>query len=475
MKKLLFIIPLLISAFPLNAANGVDRPLREKGKEPGMMLDLQKISLGTISSVEEKKQYLSTVQLEKQRIQNYTLRMVYENAYTLYKRGDYQRAHELANVILSIDPTLTKAQTLSKEAGRMATYGTLSEEEIVNMKYEEGISLYKHGRLVEAQSKFEEILVLRPNESKAQDWIKRIENEIAEEHTRRGYYAYKNGDYNEALNQWYSVLILKKDDPGLTAKIAEVENTMKNEENQKVLNKAFGLYSQGKLIPAYREFERAMEIQPGEQQTQKFTMQLKDEIAKGYYDAGNKAYNNRKYNTAVANWKEAKNWGYNPNDIAMRIKSAETAKNRAAQAKNVQNKPAPQQKTTPSVSATTPVSSPAPVVVEPEETLVPIPPVDTKPLVGDDTPATPINQPASATPAPVEDPAFPTKVLTNDNPISEDARQASNARYLVGAKYYAEGDYDKAKEAFLAALSLNPENSDAALGLKNIEAKTSAR
>ena len=133
MKKLLFIIPLLISAVSLNAA---DRPLRERGKEPGMILDLQKISLGTISSVEEKKQYLSTVQLEKQRIQNYTLKMVYENAYDLYKRGDYQRAHELANVILSIDPSLTKAQTLSKEAGRMATYGTLSEAEIINMKHD---------------------------------------------------------------------------------------------------------------------------------------------------------------------------------------------------------------------------------------------------------------------------------------------------------------------------------------------------
>ena len=123
MKRISFILPILaIMALSLNAA---DRPLRERGKEAGMLLDLQKISLGTISNVEQKKQYLSTVQLEKQRIQNYTLRMVYENAYALYKRGDYQRAHELANVILSIDPSLTKAQTLSKEAGRMATYGPL--------------------------------------------------------------------------------------------------------------------------------------------------------------------------------------------------------------------------------------------------------------------------------------------------------------------------------------------------------------
>lgn len=452
MKKLLLIIPLALTALSLNAA---DRPMREKGKEAGMLLDLQKISLGTISNVEQKKQYLSTVQLEKQRIQNYTLRMVYENAYDLYRRGDYQRAHELANVILSIDPSLTKAQTLSKEAGRMATYGTLSEDEIVNMKYEEGINLYKHGRLVEAQSKFEEILVLRPADSKAKDWVKRIENEIAEEHTRRGYYAYKNGDYNEALNQWYSVLIIKKEDAGLTAKIAEVEAEMKREENQKTLNKAFNLYSQGKLIPAYREFEKSLEIQPGEQQTQKFTMQLKEEIAKGYFEAGNKAYSNKKYNTAVANWKEAKNWGYNQNDVAMNIKSAEAAKIRAAQAKkDAANKPAP-------------VVPAAP----PDEPLVPVPgTISTTPLTGEDTGATPIAQPSA--PQEVGGNDFPTADLTkNQGMISEDSRQASNARYLVGAKYYAEGDWVKARAEFQAALQLNPENSDAALGLKNIDAK----
>lgn len=454
MKRILFILPILaIVTLSLNAA---DRPLRERGKEAGMLLDLQKISLGTISNVEQKKQYLSTVQLEKQRIQNYTLRMVYENAYALYRRGDYQRAHELANVILSIDPSLTKAQTLSKEAGRMATYGTLSEDEIINMKYEEGISLYKHGRLVEAQSKFEEILVLRPGESKAKDWVRRIENEIAEEHTRRGYYAYKNGDYNEALNQWYSVLIIKKEDAGLTAKIAEVEAEMKREENEKTLNKAFSLYSQGKLIPAYREFEKSLEIQPGEQQTQKFTMQLKEEIAKGYFEAGNKAYRNKKYNTAVANWKEAKNWGYDQNDVAMNIKTAEAAKMRAAQAAKAQSK-----------------NQSASAAVEPQEVPVPIPePISTNNLNGEDT-SKPITLPGINPGGADED--FPTATLTQQSGmISEDARQASNERYLIGAKYYADGDYEKAKSEFQAALQLNPENSDAALGLKNIEAKLSS-
>ena len=36
-------------------------PVRQHGKEEGMLLDLSKISMGTLNDVEEKKQYLSTV------------------------------------------------------------------------------------------------------------------------------------------------------------------------------------------------------------------------------------------------------------------------------------------------------------------------------------------------------------------------------------------------------------------------------
>ena len=187
-------------------------------------------------------------------------------------------------------------------------------------------------------------------------------------------------------------------------------------------------------------------------------MQLKEEIAKGYFEAGNKAYRNKKYNTAVANWKEAKNWGYDQNDVAMNIKTAEAAKMRAAQAAKAQSK---------NQSA---VSAP----VEQQEVPVPIPePISTNNLNGEDTskPITPpgINPEGANT-------EFPTATLTQQpGMISEDARQASNERYLIGAKYYADGDYERAKSEFQAALQLNPENSDAALGLKNIEAKLSSR
>lgn len=339
----------------------------------------------------------------------------------------------------------------------MATYGTISESEILNMKFEEGISLYKMGRLVESQKKFEEILVLRPHEVRAHDWIKRIDNEIAEQHVRRGFYAYKNGDYQEALNQWYSVLLIKKEDRELTAKIAEVEATMKKEESQKVLNQAFSLYSKGKLVPAYREFEKALEIQPGEQQTQKFVMQLKQEIANGYYSAGQKAYGSKKYNTAIANWKEAKNWGYNQNEIGLMLKNAETAKSNAAEA--ARRKAA--EPVMPKVVVAAPAEGDDLIPSDPLSTENPYEPPTT-------TPITPV------TAAPSEE--FPAKVIVNQpGMITEEARQASIERYKAGISYYNEGNYERAKQEWQAALQLNPENSDASLGIKRIEAQYSNR
>lgn len=455
MKKL-FILLLVCSSTPLFAQQP-HNTLRETGKEAGMMLDLQKISLGTLSNVEQKKQYLSTVQLGKQRIQNYTLRMVYENAYALYKRGDYQRAAEMANVILSIDPTLTQAQTLAREASRMAAYGTISEDEIIRMKYEDGITLYKAGRLVESRNKFEEILVLRPNESQAKKWIERIDDDIASEHTRRGYYAYKNGDYEEALNQWYSVLMIKKEDPELTAKIAEVEGKLKQEKLQTTLNRAFSYYSEGKLLESYSEFEKALEIQPGETQTQRFAMQLKEEIANNYYTTATKAYNGKKYSTAISNWNEAKKWGYNKADINSLVKKA-----KREQQEQIKKSSTKKTKTTTqdaghiyeevNINRTVTINPNGEETVTIEEETV----TQTLPAV-----------------SPTD---FPTKTLT-DKPgvITEEARQASIEKYRTGLVYYTEGNYEKAKENFQAALQLNPENSDAALGLKRVEERYNNR
>ncbi len=515
MKRIVYIFTALLLGTNLSfAAGAADRPLRETGKEAGLMLDLQKVSLGTLANVQQRRQYLSTVQLEKQRIQNFTLNMVYDNAYNIYKQGDYQRAAELSDVILSIDPSMKKAQTLSDTATKMATYGTISENEILDMKYKEAFDLYKQGYLVEAQAKFEEILTINPNEEQAKMWIQRINNEFTKIHTRRGYYAYKQGDYQEALNQWYNVLLINKDEPTLNAKIAEVEALIKKEESQRVLDQAFEYYANGRLVDAYREFNRAQEIQPGERQTQKFIVQLREEIASNYYNAGNKAYNERKYNTAVANWKQAQKWGYSKQDISVLIKNAERAKNRSRVEKT---------ETTTTTTTTSESNSSAtqlgvckpgkafacrpPIVEKESEILQEVLPVKTAAkqenkntvTVKEETIITEETKPDGTvitstettvkkentskeekTPevtTEVEGEDFPAQTIVEKSPtrVSEQARQASIKHYRYGLAAFSEGNYEKAKEEWQAALNLNPENSDAALGLKRVEEKYSNR
>lgn len=502
MKRIVCIFALFLSCVTFSFAGAADRPLRETGKEAGLMLDLQKMSLGTLANVEQRRQYLSTVQLEKQRIQNFTLNMVYDNAYNMYKQGDYQRAAEISDVILSIDPSMKKAQTLSNTANKMATYGTLSEKEILDMKYKEAFSLYKQGYLVEAQNKFEEILTLNPNEEQARMWIEKINNEFTKIHTRRGYYAYKQGDYQEALNQWYNVLLIRKDDITLNEKIAEVESLIKKEESQKALESAFEYYSKGRLVDAYREFNRAHEIYPSEQQTQKFIVQLREEIARNYYNAGNKAYNEKKYNTAIANWKEAQKWGYSKQDILLLVRSAQRAKIKSTTTKT--------QTTT---TGTTVVKEdkcppcptlkckPCPTVMEDSDTIQEVLPVagasnkevSTKVVTnivenedGSKTTivssSTVVQENTSGKLPPVNtevegDEDFPAQTIVDKTPprVSEAARQASIKHYRYGLAAFSEGNYEKAKEEWQAALNLNPENSDAALGLKRVEEKYSNR
>lgn len=477
MKQTVYTFIALVCCVSLAYAAAGDRPLRETGKEAGLMLDLQKVSLGTLANVEQRRQYMSTVQLEKQRIQNFTLNMVYDNAYTIYKQGDYQRAAELSDVILSIDPSMKKAQTLSNTATKMATYGTISEKEILDMKYNEAINLYKQGRLVEAQSKFEEILVLDSNQEDAKNWIRRIDDEFTKIHTRRGYYAYKQGDYQEALNQWYNVLMIKKDDPALNLKIAEVENLIKKEDSQKALEKAFDYYSKGRLVDAYKEFNKAQEIQPGEQQTQKFIVQLKEEIANNYYNAGNKAYNEKKYNTAIANWQEAQKWGYNKQDILLLVKNAQKAKNKPVTKPKDKTAPvaAENNKTeTEEIPAVLPVvrtaETPKGELDSKEKTETSAAPV--APITKEDT-----SEKLPPITTEVEGDEFPTQTIVEKAPtrVSEAARQESIKRYRYGLAAFSEGNYEKAKEEWQAALNLNPENSDAALGLKRVEEKYSNR
>ena len=437
-------------------------PVRQHGKEEGMLLDLNKISMGTLNDVEEKKQYLSTVQLEKQRIQNYTLRMVYENAYLLYKRGDYQRAQEMAQTILSIDPNFKQAQTLAKQASHMGTYGTTSEAEVIEAKFQETIRLYDSGRLVEANDKLNEILTIQPGNSKAQAWKRKIDYDIAKEYTRRGDEAFEKDNYQAALDAWYNALLMRKDDPKLVAKIAETENKLRKQQVADSMKQALDFYNKGQYVESYAVFERITKIQPGDPRVQKYMSQLKNEIAAGYYNAGNKSYNANRFDQAVSYWTNAKKWGADATKMDGIIKRARNAKEnnlRVKQQQTLQAQRAAQQ----AEEAAQKAEEAAKAAEENIETVT----VDGN--VPGLTDGTVIPGAASGSIGTGGVNETLPNLSPTTNRVTAEASAASRAKYIEGLDAFNQDDYERARQAWIVAKQLDPGNSDADLGLRKVE------
>ena len=189
----------------------------------------------------------------------------------------------------------------------MGAYGTTSEEEVIDAKFQEANRMYESGRLVEANEKLDEILTIQPYNSKATAWKNRIDKDIAQEYTRRGNVAYDKLDYQSALDNWYNALLIRKDDPALVNKIAQTENLLRKQQVKEAMEQAMDYYNKGQFVESYAVFERITKIQPGDQRVQKYMSQLKEEIADGYYTAGNRSYKSQKYDTAINYWTNAKN------------------------------------------------------------------------------------------------------------------------------------------------------------------------
>lgn len=450
-------------------------PVRQHGKEEGMLLDLSKISMGTLNDVEEKKQYLSTVQLEKQRIQNYTLRMVYENAYLLYKRGDYQRAQEMAQTILSIDPNFKQAQTLAQQASNMGTYGTISEAQVIEAKFQETIRLYDSGRLVEANDKLNEILTIQPGNSKAQAWKRKIDYDIAKEYTRRGDVAYEEGDYQRALDAWYNALLMRKDDPKLLAKISDTENKLRKQQVADSMKQAMEFYNKGQFVESYAVFERITKIQPGDPRVQKYMSQLKNEIAAGYYNAGNKSYNSNRFDQAISYWTNAKKWGADASTMDGLIKRARNAKENNLRVKQQQALKAEQaaQKAEQAAQKAEEAAAEA-LEEEPIETVAVegnVPGLSGGSVIPGSIPgAIPGSSGTmgSSVGAVGTNETLPTLGGTV-NRVSAEASAASRAKYIEGLDAFNQDDYERARQAWIVAKQLDPGNSDADLGLRKVE------
>ncbi len=414
----------------------------------GLFLDMSKLNLGTISSEDDKKKYIYTIQLEKSRVTRKTLKNVYENAFDLYKNGQYEAANDLTRKILSIDPGYADAAILNRATIDLkgSTKPRVSERRLIEERFEEGMALYRQGRLVEAAQRWEECSKLAPSNLKSHYWLRKARTEMAVEHYRKGRQAYRQHRLRETLDQWYAALVLNPRYPRLTVELAKVEAESREQDANEKLQAALNLYSQGLVLESLKMLDSVLESGPGNVKAQKLQAEIRAEVANQHVAEGRRYYESRQYEKAITEWKHAVEYGYDPKAADQLIARAkeqmrreETAKKRSVEVAKARADDAKKQKAEEQTAAAEAKKK------EEEEKAKAA-------AAGRTTQA-----PAGSTEAP------PPAQNAESN------KQASQQAYLEGVIYYQKGDYEKARDKWLHAKQLDPGNSDANAGLEKIE------
>lgn len=431
-----------IALFLLAAAAAVTPAFGQAAKQPvhteeSLFLNMQKIGLGALDDAEEKRKFLDTVQLEKQKIQYRMLQNVYENAYRLYRSGDYDSARDLAARILSIDPNFQDAAMIMEASTQLrgSARPMLSERIMIEDRFKDALSLYQEGRIVEAHRKMEEVSKLAPNNIKARYWLGRMKDNLKDYYVSRGEEEYVKRDLKGALDNYYNALLIKPRDGAIIDRIARVEDELRRERATDSLKSALEAYAKGNLKGAYEGLRKVLEIQPGDAKAGKLLSDVKGEIEKGFIDRGKQLYGKRKYTEAISEWDKAKPYSANPKYLAKlvsrakqqmkleeaaRKRRAEEAARKAREEEERRAREEEERRKAEEEARRKGVAAAGPIEAKPQG-------------------------------------------------VSEENRRAAQRHYMEGIKHFQSANYDKARDEWTIAKQLDPGNADAEAGLKRIE------
>ncbi len=427
------------------AARAQDAPMVKDTE--GLFLDMSKVNLGTITSEDDKKKYIYTIQLEKARLTRQALKVVYENAYDLYREGQFEGANELTQKILAIDPTYEDARILNRATIDLkgSTTPAASRRRLISDRFEEGMSLYRQGRLVEAAERWDEVVKLSPMNLKARYWLKKADKAMAAEHFRRGQKAYSQHRLRDALDQWYAALVLDPHFPGLSGVIAKAESEEREQEANEKLQTALNLYGQGLVLEALKTLDQVLEIGPGNAKAQKLQAEIRAEVANQHVMEGRRLYEARQYDSAIAEWKAAVDYGYDSKAADQLIARAKEQQRREEAARKRAQEAAKEREDEAKKKAADAAAADEAKKKADEEAKAK---ADAEAQNG--SPAA-----APANPAPAG--------------VTDSAKQQSQQAYLAGMVYFQQGNFEKARDQFMLAKQLDPGNPDAAAGLDRIE------
>ncbi len=424
------------------ACAAVEEPLGGKDVD-ALFLDMAKLHLGPISSEEDKKRSIYTIQLEKERLMRKTLKGIYEDAFEHYRRGDYEGARELSSKILAVDPSFEDAAILQRAStelkGSPKPYA--SEMKLIDNRFEEGMALYGQGRLVEAISRWEEASKLAPSNLKVRWWLKKARGEMAQEHFRRGQKAYRQRRLRECLDQWYAALVLNPRYPRLLSFISRVEAEARDADANDKLQAALNLYSQGLIDDSLKTLDAVLEAGPGNSKAQKLQADIRAEMASQHVAQGRKFYEARRYQDAMDEWKKAMAYGYDSR-VADQLLSRAREQIRREETLRLH------------VARLTKSREEARKKAEDE--------AKAKAAVAQSTATAPSAQ------------AQPSPPQAQPGAVSEDNRAQSQRYYLSGMIYYQKQDFEKARNEWTHAMQLDPSNADAKAGLDRINSRYDA-
>ncbi|PCI40546.1 MAG: hypothetical protein COB53_00710 [Elusimicrobia bacterium] len=409
-----------------------------------LFLDYSKTQLGPLKDKDSKTKYLYTIQLEKSRLTHKLLRVVYENAYDLYKDGDFDGSRELTAKILSMDPGFQDAAILHRASVELngTSKPMISGRKLVEGRFDEGLSLYRQGRLVEASQRWEEASKLAPGNLKARYWLKKVRGELADEHYRRGQKAYRQHRLRDSLDQWYAALVLNPRYPRLMGVISKAEAELRRQEANSKLQQALNFYGQGKTQDSLKLLDDVLRIEPGEEKAQKLIAEIRLEIAKQHVAEGRKLYRGRKYTSAIKQWGTAVEFGYDPRRANVLIARARNQMRKEAEAKRQAKIAAERERERKEEEAR--LAEEERIRKEEEDRLA-----------------------AEEAERTLE--AEPPEDIPDPEPSNEENKRRAIKHWNSGIIYFQKGDYAKSRDEWLLCKQFDSTNADCQTGLQRLD------
>ncbi|MEF3280264.1 MAG: hypothetical protein K6357_04790 [Elusimicrobiota bacterium] len=397
--------------------------------ESTAFLSLGNVGLEKLNDVEEKKKFLETVDIEKQKISDYLIKRILDNAYELYRNGDYEGAATVAKKVLSIDPSSEEAKMIANASRNIKgkSGGKISFDE----QFAEALTLYQKGEVLDAYRKVGVLVRLSPSNVKAKYWYKKIEADLKDYYISKAGEYYSSNDKKNALVMYYRALEFAPKDREILSRISGLENEMRQDKLNQKLKDALEIYASGRIEDAYALLKEAISINPADEKTNKLFNELKSEIENKYIKEGDAFYKKKQYLSSIKSFTKALAYSDNPsklerviNNIKKTMKKEEEAKKRYAEEKKRKEEEKRRKEK------------------EEEEA----------------------KKSAQASTTDVK-----TSTTDLKNIISEQNKIAAQQHWVEGVKYLQSGDYQKAKEELSIAKKLDPTNSDIDAALKRID------